>query len=360
VGRTPSLLPFDRHRANKKNRTQEKVPSIDGCTKRMKTLIVIPTLNEAANIALVTRTLLTDVEDDVLLVVADGGSTDGTREIVARMADTDPRIVLLDNVKRIQSAGVNLAVERFGDGRALLIRCDGHSTYQPDFVRQLVSTIERTDAASVVVPMDSVGEGCMGRAIAWASDTRIGSGGSAHRAGRKSAFVDHGHHAAMRIDWFRRVGGYDESFTHNEDAEFDCRLRALGGTIYLDADARIVYRPRSTLRKLWAQYRNYGAGRSRTVRRHPASLRLRQFAVPAAVLAMALCIVASPLAPALLLVPAIYLAALAVTSVAVARSRRSLCGLFVGPAAATMHWSWAWGFLRGLVLFREKPWKAPA
>ena len=42
--------------------------------------------------------------------------------------------------------------------------------------------------------------------------------------GAEGHWADHGHHALMRISAFRAVGGYDESFSHNEDAELDYRL----------------------------------------------------------------------------------------------------------------------------------------
>ena len=37
----------------------------------------------------------------------------------------------------------------------------------------------------------------------------------------------------MRIAAFRAVGGYDESFSHNEDAELDYRLRQAGYRIWM-------------------------------------------------------------------------------------------------------------------------------
>ncbi len=80
---------------------------------------------------------------------------------------------------------------------------------------------------------------------------------------------------------FVATGGYDETFRQNEDAEFDNRLTARGGRVFLDADIRIGYHPRSGFRGLWRQYFNYGFGRSRTARRHPATIRLRQLLVPA-------------------------------------------------------------------------------
>jgi succinoglycan biosynthesis protein ExoA len=239
-----------------------------------------------------------------------------------------------------------------------MIRCDAHSSYPPNFCRRLLETLERVDADAVVVPMDSYGESGLQRAIAWVSNSPIGTGGAAHRAGRRSGFVDHGHHAAFRMDRFRRAGGYDETFSHNEDAELDCRQRALGARVYLDAEIRVGYQPRARLRDLWRQYFRYGAGRSRTARRHPGSLRLRQLAVPTHLAISLLALGVSPLFPAALAWPAFYLVVLGGTSIALAVRHRDVAGLWAGPAAAVMHTAWACGFFSGLITHREPRWRA--
>ncbi|WFS01000.1 glycosyltransferase family 2 protein [Rhizobium tumorigenes] len=321
-------------------------------------LVAIPTLNEAAHIEAVLDQLYVDLPDcKIQFVIADGGSTDGTVDVVRRLEKQRDHLSLVHNPQRLQSAGVNLVVRQFGQDKDVLVRCDAHASYPRGFLRSLVNSLQGVEADSVVVPMDSVGNGCLQRAVAWVSDSPIGSGGSAHRGGRQSRFVDHGHHAAMLMESFRRAGGYEETFSHNEDAEFDCRLRALGGKIYLDTDIRIEYQPRATFAKLARQYFNYGKGRSRTVRRHPTSFKIRQFAVPAFMSACAAAIVLSPLFPLLLMVPAFYVFVLAVTSVAIAFNKRSACGLLAGPAAFTMHASWALGFITGILTLRETQWQ---
>jgi succinoglycan biosynthesis protein ExoA len=208
--------------------------------------------------------------------------------------------------------------------------------------------------------MDSSGASCLQKAVAWISDTPAGSGGSAHRGARRSGFVDHGHHAAFRMDRFRRVGGYDETFTHNEDAEFDCRQRALGAKIYLDADIRVAYHPRATLAGLWRQYFAYGRGRSRTVRRHPGSVRARQLAVPLHLAVCALALFVAPWSRVLLWWPALYLIFLSATSISLSVRHSSACGLLSGPAAIAMHTAWALGFYWGLLSVREQLWRPEA
>jgi len=323
-----------------------------------RALVVVPTLNEAAHIVGVLDRLLEAPSPDVQLqvVVADGGSQDGTRELVEDFARRDPRVRLLHNSARIQSAAVNLAVRRYGEENDILIRCDAHSQYPANFCGRLVETLERTGADAVVVPLDSWGETPLQRAIAWVSNSPIGTGGSAHRAGTKSGFVDHGHHAAFQLRSFRAAGGYDQTFTHNEDAELDCRQRALGARIYLDAELRVGYWPRKTLSALYRQYFKYGEGRSRTVRRHPHSLRVRQLAVPAHLALSLLAIAAAPWVVWTLLWPALYLAALCAVCGKISLAQRSAYGFLGVAAAVTMHAAWACGFFAGLAAHRERLW----
>jgi succinoglycan biosynthesis protein ExoA len=205
--------------------------------------------------------------------------------------------------------------------------------------------------------MDSRGRGRIQRVVGWVSDSFLGSGGSAHRAGRTSGFVDHGHHAAFRMASFRRAGGYDESYSHNEDAELDCRQRAVGSRIYLDAEIRITYFPRDSLLRLWRQYFAYGRGRSRTIRRHPDSWRLRQLAVPVHAGLTAGSVLAAAVTPWALLWPAAYAGILAFASVSTAVRKKSWQGLWAGPVAATIHLGWGAGFVHGLLSLRERPWR---
>jgi succinoglycan biosynthesis protein ExoA len=324
----------------------------------MQALIVVPTLNEAPHLDDVVTSLLRDVavSDRVRLVIADGGSTDGTLDLAERLAREHPAVALVHNPARIQSAAVNLAVRHFGQGCDVLIRCDAHALYPRGYCSRLIETLERTGADAVVVPLDSVGHDGVQQAVAWVSNSAVGTGGSAHRAGRSSGFVDHGHHAAFRMDMFQRCGGYDETFTHNEDAEFDCRQRALGAKVYLDSQIRVVYRPRSRFKSLWRQYFNYGTGRSRTARRHPGSLRLRQIALPLNLAVSALAVAISPWFSLLVVWPAAYLGLMALATLSLLMRHRSVVALLTGPAALVMHTAWACGFLSGVLQRREKPW----
>jgi succinoglycan biosynthesis protein ExoA len=313
-------------------------------------LIVIPCLNEAVALpGLLTQQLAQTL--GMRIVVADGGSTDGSREIVEQFARDNSRVVLLDNPARIQSAGINLAVRQFGADECWLIRLDAHCTYPENYVRDLIAVAAEQKVTSVVVPMVSRGENCFQVAAATAQNSRLGTGGSPHRHVGKGAFVDHGHHALIDIAMFNKVGGYREDMSHNEDAELDMRMAKAGARIWLEPKLALYYYPRSSIPALWRQYWNYGSGRARTLTLHNMRPKLRQtlpLAVPVAGF-LALLTPAHPVFAAPLL---IWLFACLLGGVVIGARHGGGCALAAGIAAATMHMAWGLGFLRR-ILFRR-------
>lgn len=312
-------------------------------SRAVDTLVVVPTLNEERHIEAVLRRLLADSQlDRMLIVVADGGSTDATVEIVRRLADGRSNLVHLHNPKRLQSAALNAAVAAYGAGKAWLARVDAHADYPEGYVSQLIAVAEASGADSVTTSMISQGEACFQKAAATAQNSRLGTGGAAHRAGSASRWVDHGHHALMRIAAFQAVGGYDETFSHNEDAELDIRLTGQGFRIWLTTEVAIVYYPRGTPGALFRQYRNYGAGRARTARKHRAPLKLRQLlplgVAPAVALALA-----APFAWPLALPALAWAGACLAYGGLIGKDR---CSRLAGWPAMIMHLAWSAGFLR--------------
>jgi succinoglycan biosynthesis protein ExoA len=161
--------------------------------------------------------------------------------------------------------------------------------------------------------------------------------------------VDHGHHAAFDLDWFRRVGGYDPSISHNEDAEYDLRLARAGGTIWLTDRTRIAYLMRPTLRGLWRQYWNYGRGRANTLTKHRVLPRLRQIIPVANAWMLAVSLAALSVSQLALVWPTLYAGLLIAISAAGTVSLRSSDGLWAGPALGAMHLAWGLGFMQRMI-----------
>lgn len=318
-------------------------------------LIVIPALNEARHIdAVLAFATAFAVRVDGLVVVADGGSNDATCDIVRTRAATDPLIRLIDNPARLQSAGVNLAVARFGDGAEWMLRLDAHSDYPVDYGDVLLAEARQSGADSVVVAMHAQGQEFFQQVIAEAQNSRLGNGGSAHRLAGGGRWVNHGHHALMRIDAFRAVGGYDAGFSHNEDAELDHRLTAAGRRIWLTGRTRLTYFPRARLGALVRQYYNFGRGRARNLLKNRTRPAMRQTVVAMLAPAAAL-IVLAPLSAVFAAPLALWLLACLTGGVMIALQTGRPRGLFAGLIAGTMHMAWSAGFWRQWLAPRANP-----
>jgi succinoglycan biosynthesis protein ExoA len=309
--------------------------------------IIVPTLNEEKYIGEAIGSLVPgDERLDYELIVLDGGSTDHTALIVNEMAALNPKIRLEANPARYQSAAVNRGAKIAKPGSGIIIRADSHAEYPPGFVAGLVRELSARDAATIVVPMRTRGKRFLQRGIAAAQNSRLGTGGALHRTGNSSRYVDHGHHAAFERKTFLAVGGYDESFTHNEDAEFDIRLRDSGAQIWLCAELAIDYFPRDSLGGLARQYFNHGSGRAKTILKHRRLPKVRQL-LPLAALGMNIVSLASGLGVGwpFFLPSLAYLGACLTGGLLLAGSERDPAGIAAGPAAMVMHQSWAAGFV---------------
>jgi succinoglycan biosynthesis protein ExoA len=315
-------------------------------------LLVIPVLNEAEHIRPLVTQLLDDAAGlDLTIAVVDGGSTDGTPDLVTAMTE-DPRVRLLPNPGRIQSRAVNLAVAALGDTAEYFLRIDAHSRYPQGFCRTLLEEARSTGADSVVVAMRTDGSRTFQLAAAAAQNSPLGNGGSAHRNapadGSTGRWVDHGHHALMRVSAFRAVGGYDEDFTHNEDAELDHRLRQGGYSIWLTTRTSSTYFPRETPKALFRQYLNYGQGRASNVLKHRSVPKVRQMIPLMVVPALALALLARITRLAALPAVSWVLACLGYGSLLAVKERRPQTAL-AGPAAMIMHLGWSTGFWKRLL-----------
>jgi succinoglycan biosynthesis protein ExoA len=334
-------------------------PVSRSAAKGADVLIVIPALNEQAHIEDVIRTLQSDTAcADALIVLADGGSRDATVSIVERMSLGDARVIAVPTTQPLGiSASVNRAVQRFGQGLRWLVRIDAHAEYPPNYVSRLVRAAVDHAATAVVTPMMSRGVTCFQQAAAASQNSLLGTGGSAHRmVGRAGGWVEHGHHALMALETFVAVGGYDETYTHNEDAELDHRILNAGGRLWLEPELALIYYPRKTIRSLARQYFKYGSGRAMTVARHPGRRRARQI-LPLAI---------APLFCLLLLTPLDWRAAIPVLAWAavclayglVLGLRNGRCAAAAGVAAIIMQASWSIGYWKQ-VLLGSKPGPPP-
>jgi len=311
--------------------------------------IVIPCLNEVAFVAAAIDSVTPRTHDgaklpfDYEILVVDGGSTDGTIALIEAKAKADPRLRLLNNPRKLQSAAVNLAAEQAHPATTVLLRADSHATYPPGFVATLVQQLRANAAQSVVVTMETVGVSCFQQAVAAAQNSLLGNGGSAHRRRGQSKYVDHGHHAAFDRAFYRSIGGYDETLRANEDVDLDMRIQQAGSV-------PMTYFPRDTVAGLARQYFHYGHGRAHTYRQYRYRLKARQLAPVVVTLGtIGGSLLALALHPIFALAPFGYALLCVCWGIVAALRTGNPCLAGMGIAAAIMHHAWAAGFLRGLL-----------
>jgi succinoglycan biosynthesis protein ExoA len=142
--------------------------------------VLVPVLDEAADIRETARAMLAqelDERHEVLFM--DGGSTDGTREILAELAAEDPRVRLLDNPQKRIAPALNIGLRA---ARAPVVaRMDAHTHYPPDYLARGLERLRRGDVAWVSGPQLPHGVDAGSRRVALALTSRLGTGGASFR-----------------------------------------------------------------------------------------------------------------------------------------------------------------------------------
>ena len=196
----------------------------------------------------------------------------------------------MHNPARTQAAALNLAAGQAAlIGAAILVRADAHAHYPEGFVGNVCAALSAREADSVVVPLIARSEEgtAWQNAAARLQHSWLGHGGARHRTYGRSGWVDHGHHAAFRLDRYLALGGYDDRFLAAEDVDFDWRLAAARGRIWLEAETQVGYVPRCSARALFKQMFRNGRARCQVALKHRRRLGLRQI-LPAVVTAVLL------------------------------------------------------------------------
>ncbi len=309
----------------------------------------MPVLNEEQHIdAALASVLAQDYAGRLDVCIALGPSTDRTNEIIAGVQARDRRISTVENPSGGRCSGLNAAI-RATDGE-FVVRVDARSVLPAGYVQRAVTTLLRTGAANVGGVQHAVGDSPFTDAVAAALSSPFGMGGAKFHTGGSEGPVDTVFLGAFRREWLESVGLFDETLVGNEDYELNIRLRRAGGVVWFDPSLSVDYVPRASLASLARQFANYGAWKRRVARLHPSSMKPRQMVPPIAALALIGSIVVAPWLPIMLVIPAVYLMAIAVAAAVAnmrmenSRTSRFARLLLIFP---TMHLSWGIGFLIG-------------
>ena len=322
---------------------------------------VMPVLNEVSYVENAVRTVLSqDYEGDKEIVLALGPSTDGTDELVERLAKADPRIRTVRNPDVDIPVGLNLAIA--ASTNPIIVRVDAHSELEPGYTRAAIETLDRTGAANVGGVMLARGKTPFQSAVARAYNSKFGLGGARYHGGATEGPAESAYLGVFRREVLEQVGLFDESIRRGEDWELNLRIRAAGHLVWFDPSLEVSYWPRENWRKLARQFFATGVWRGELVRRYGGRNPWRFFAPPLLVLAVVVSLVVAVLQltgalhgwlslvfSVVYLAPIAYLLLILWVSLVqdeVAAWKNRWLFLLVLP---TMHLSWGAGFIVALL-----------
>lgn len=318
--------------------------------------VIIPSFNERNHIEVSVGSLLQQERPPggLEIIVVDGFSSDGTRDILMTLAAAHPEVRLVDNMQRITPCGMNAGI-RAARGRYLAI-LGGHAHYARDYLRTCVELLdEHPEASCVGGPIVSKGVSPFGKAVAAAMSHPVGIGNAKHRHPNYEGYAEGACYPMFRKEVFEKIGLYDEQLLRNQDDELNYRLAQQGEKVYISPRARCTYFVRETPSQLFRQYFQYGYWRVAVLRKHRLPASIRQVVPPVFMSFMlAVAIVGLLLLPGWWrltagVLPVVY----GVTLLGVGAGNVGKVGwrvaLLFPIAAVIMHAAYASGFAAGLI-----------
>jgi glycosyltransferase involved in cell wall biosynthesis len=318
--------------------------------------IILPTLNERGHIRDCLDSLKNqDYANIVEILVVDGGSQDGTQEIVLAEGGN---VRLINNPRMTAAAAMNIGIQECST--SIFIRMDAHTLYANDYVSRSVSTFEESDATVVGGPMRPVGTNPFGCAVSAVTTSPLGVGPGRFHYSEVLEEVETVYLGIFDRDFVIKVGGYDEKNLQwaAEDQELNYRIRKARGKILLDPRITSTYFPRNNPRTLARQYHNYGMCKASTLAKHKMLPYWRPMAPAIMVMSTLVWIIAAlsfGQAPIAALPLGIY--AIAASAIGLQMGKKQKCKPhLVAYALSICHWCYGFGFWRGIfriVTFRK-------
>jgi succinoglycan biosynthesis protein ExoA len=217
------------------------------------------------------------VEGEIEFIFAEGASQDGSRAVLERFAEGDPRVRIIDNRSGRTPDGLNAALAHARG--EYVARMDAHCFYPDRYLADGIARLQRGDVAWVAGPAVPRAHGGFSGAVALALCSPLGRGPSRRLAtpgaiGERECDLDTGVFAGVwRRSELKRYGGWDPRWLRNQDSELAARFLADGKRIVSLPSMAATYVPRRTLPAFVRQYHDYGRYRAHTLARHEVARR---------------------------------------------------------------------------------------
>jgi len=213
--------------------------------------IIIPCRNEKNLIGKCLDSIVANSysKDKLEVLVIDGLSEDGTREVIKKFAEKYSFVRLLDNPKKITPVALNIGIKNARG--EIITRMDAHTTYEKDYVAKCLRYLKKYNADNVggiwkILPQEKT---LVGEAIVFALSHPFGVGNAYYRfTPKEPKWVDTVPFFCCKKEIFDKVGFFNENLARGQDMELNLRLKRAGGKILLVPEITSYYYARSNLK----------------------------------------------------------------------------------------------------------------
>jgi GT2 family glycosyltransferase len=318
-----------------------------------KISFIIPCKNEVKYIEETISSVLCqkDLNTESEIIIVDGLSDDGTREILSDLQKKDSRIIVINNEKKITPVALNLGVKKATGDYIFIL--GAHAKIASDYVANCLQIFEKhNDVSCAGGPITSVSDSALGKAIAIAMSSSIGVGNAKHRFPEYEGYAEMACFPVFKKKVFDQIGYFDEELVRNQDDDFCFRLRLNGGKVYVSPKAKSFYYVRDSLKKLFNQYYQYGFWRIALLKKHKLPIAIRQ-QVPFIFFSMILILffigfIFNDVKISLAL-PVLYLLTLILYTLGILILKKKLYALWLPIVIFTLHFSYGLGFALGII-----------
>lgn len=319
-----------------------------------KVTVIIPTRNEERFIGECLESFVNQSYPNDLfeVFVMDGLSEDKTVHIVNEYHEKHKNIHLISNPQRIMPKGVNLGIQR--SNADIIILFGAHAFADRNFIKENVLCLEDNKVACAGGPINTISEDLKGTAIALGMSSPFGVGNALFRYSQKETYADTVAFGAYKREVLNKIGYLDEELVRNQDDELNYRVNKSGYKILLSPKIKSTYYSRSSFKKLWNQYYQYGFWKVRVMQKHGKTASMRHLIPMAFVIYNFLGIILSAVKPLFLCLWLIEIATYGlfdiIFSLKLSKQNKRLLK-YLPVVFPLLHFSYGLGFIEGLFVF---------
>jgi len=215
--------------------------------------LIVTVLNEAKSIDILISSLLAQTRLPDEIVIVDGGSCDGTPELLKAWQERSAVPLQVHeqpgcNIAQGRNTAIRLAV---GD---IIAVTDAGVRLPVNWLANLLAPFDEPNAPDVVSGFFyAAPESCFERVLGAITLPRLTELAPAR-------FMPSSRSVAYRRQAWQSVGGYPEWLDYGEDLVFDFTLKDAGMRFALAPEAAVWFRPRPDLSSFYRQYYRYSRG----------------------------------------------------------------------------------------------------